>query len=412
MVLLKRIALWILLALVSLIAGLRLFGGPDMLPFLLHLPTNRDVLQWSVPTRDITFRHLDWVPTVKNHVITRGATVRAFGHGVPLAITASDGHTPFDLNAYMAEQRAVGVLVLVNGQVRLENYGMNYGSTMRWTSFSVAKSFTSSLLGAAIKDGYIKSVDQLVTDFIPEFKGTGYDGVTIRQVLTMTSGVHWVEDYNDPHSDVAQFDHVKTVPGEEAIVTYLKKLPREFTPGTKWVYKTGETGLIGVIVSRATKQPLADYLSKKIWAPYGMEQNGFWLLDKSGHEIGGCCISATLADYARIGQLMLENGKVNGNSIFPNGWIEAATHTQTPIGIKGHGYGYQWWTYEDGSYAAMGHYGQGIVIDPKRKLILAFNSDYPSNKEPARRVSQLSFFRQLQRAVDKEQDVQRAVVPE
>ncbi|MDE2341346.1 MAG: serine hydrolase [Alphaproteobacteria bacterium] len=332
-----------------------------------------------------------------------------FYPGTPLTILNADGKTTFDMDKFFTDQRAVGLLIISDNKVRLEKYGKDYGPSGRWTSFSMAKSFTSTLVGAAIKDGYIKSVDEPVTDIIPEFKGTAYDGVTIKQILTMSSGVRWNEDYADPNSDVGQFDHVKTVPGEEAIVTYLKKLPRAHPPGTVWHYNTGETGLIGVIVMRATHKPLAQYLSEKIWS-HTMAMPGFWVLDTTGHEIGGCCISASLADYARFGQFIMDGAKVNGQSIVPDGWIAAATSKQKDIDHPGRGYGYQWWSYDDGSFSAVGHFGQTIFVDPKRKLVIAMNADFPSNDEHVPMEARFAFERLVQQAVDREDGVTRPLM--
>ncbi len=392
------------------IGGL-LLGGCDYVKFAMHAPHDRNVLQWTVEQRDFAFRHLEALPSVTYHTMKRGASVHQFGAGPALALNAVDAATPYDLDGFMAKQRAVALLVVVDNKQRLERFGMGYGATDRWTSFSVAKSFTSTLLGAAIRDGAIKGVDQPVTDIIPAFKDTAYDGVTIRQILTMTSGVKWNEDYADPQSDVAKFDKVKADPGEEAIVTYMKHLPREAAPGTKWVYKTGETNLIGAIVMRATGKPMAQYLSEKVWAPYGMEADGFWVLDTTGHEIGGCCISGTIGDYARFGQFMLDGGVAGGKPVLPDGWIKEATHIQAPIGDKARGYGFQWWTFADGSYTARGLFGQAIFVDPARHIVIAIQADFPTTKEVGLWDQRVELFRAVQQAVDRETGVVgRAVV--
>jgi hypothetical protein len=196
--------------------------------------------------------------------------------------------------------------------VRLERYARGFGPEQRWTSFSVAKSLTSTLAGAAVKDGHIRSLDDPVVKYVPELKGSGYDGVTVRQVLTMSSGVRWNEDYSDPKSDVAQMFAAPPPPGMDVTVAYLRGLPRAAEPGTKWNYNTAETNLAGVIVSRAVGRPLSAYASEKIWRPYGMEADAFWQVDERGHEIAGCCLSARLRDYARIGQFMLDGGMAGG----------------------------------------------------------------------------------------------------
>ena len=387
-------------AAVALSAVLSL-GACDYLKFALHAPKDRNVLFWTVEQRDFAFRHLELIPSLKYNTMKRGASVHQFAPGAALALKTDSG-AAFDVGQFMAHQRAVALKVVVDDKGRMEQFGMGYGPTDRWTSFSVAKSFTSTLLGAAIKDGSIKSVDQQVKEIIPAFTGTAYDGVTIRQILTMTSGVKWNEDYADPNSDVAKFDKVKADPGEEAIVTYMKHLPREATPGTKWVYKTGETNLIGAIVMRATKKSLAQYLGEKVWGPYGMEADGFWVLDSTGKEIGGCCISGTIGDYARFGQFILDGAKAGGQNVLPDGWIGDATTTRVGIGEKDRGYGYQWWTFADGSFAARGLFGQGIFVDPKRHIVIALQADYPGSKDDGLWEERVALSRAVQRAVDAE----------
>ena len=151
-------------------------------------------------------------------------------------------------------------MVLHDGKLRLERYGLGFERDGRWTSFSVAKSLTSTLVGAAIRDGHIKSMDDKVCDYIPQMKGSSYDDVSVRQLLTMTSGVQWNEDYADPNSDVAKFNNHKPEEGVDALVSYMRKLPREVPAGTRWHYSTGETNLVGILLNQATKKPLADYL--------------------------------------------------------------------------------------------------------------------------------------------------------
>ncbi|MEO8922782.1 MAG: serine hydrolase domain-containing protein, partial [Caldimonas sp.] len=163
---------------------------------LATVPTNRDLLFWNQPQRDAAFRALDRLPVLaKSHVVQAGATPLSLPQGPPLML-------PIDVDAYMAGQRAAALVVVQDGKVRLERYGLGFDSSGRWTSFSVAKSITSTLVGAAIRDGYIKSMDDKVSDYIPQMKGSAYDDVSIRQLLTMTSGVRWNEDYADPNSDV------------------------------------------------------------------------------------------------------------------------------------------------------------------------------------------------------------------
>ncbi len=366
----------------------------DQRALIAHLPTDRNVLFWSVEQRDAAFRAMDALPILaKTRVIKAGDKAYPLPAGDPIAIET-------DIDEYMAQQRTAGLVIMVDGKVVLEKYGLGFGPEGKWTSFSVAKSLTSTMVGAAVKDGYIKSLDDKVTDYIAGLKGSAYDDVTVRQLLTMTSGVKWNEDYTDPNSDVARFNEHQAAEGEDVTVSYMKTLPREAPAGTKWVYKTGETNLIGVLVSEATGKPLAEYLSEKVWAPFGMEQDATWLLGSTGHEISGCCVQASTRDYARFGQFIINGAVAGGDKILPDDWLAQATVKQADIGVTGRGYGYQWWTNDDGSFAAQGIFGQGIFIDPARKLVIATNGNWPTAQDADRAAAREAFYDAVQKAVD------------
>jgi CubicO group peptidase (beta-lactamase class C family) len=385
------------IAVLLVLAGLGIFWfslDKDTRNLAANLPTNRDVLFWSDNQRNATFRAMDAMPFLaKSNVIDAGDVVYPLPAGKPLAI---------DVDGYMKAQRTAGLVIVQDGKIRLQKYALGFSGEGKWTSFSVAKSLTSTLVGAAIKDGFIKSLDDKVTAYIPEMKGSAYDDVSIAQLLTMTSGVRWNEDYGDRNSDVARFNEHKAEPGIDVTVSYLRTLPREAPAGSKWVYKTGETNLIGVLVSKATGKSVSQYLSEKIWAPFGMEQDASWLLGGTGHEISGCCIQASTRDFARFGVFMLGGAAIEGQSILPEGWIAAATTKKAGIGQEGRGYGYQWWTYDNGTYAAQGIFGQGIFIDPARNLVIASNSNWPSATNEASANARQDFYVKVQQAIDRE----------
>ena len=362
-------------------------------------PGGAAILSWSPEQQLVGYRNMEKIAPTR--VVRRGAHV----HALPKTAREIDPRwiwqgRAYDVASYMAAMRTSGVIVLKDGRIVLERYALGRTANDRWTSFSVAKSITSTLVGAAIRDGYIKSLDAPVTDYIHELTGSAYDGVTIRQLLTMTSGVKWNEDYSDPHSDVAQAGGVVMDPGVNPIVSYMRRLPRADPPGAKWVYKTGETDLTGVLVSNAVGKPLAQYLSEKIWAPYGMEQDAVWLEDVAGHERGGCCISMTLRDYARFGEFMLEGGKAGGREVLPPGWVAAATsnHVKLPPEEGVRGYGYFWWLNADGSYAAEGIFGQQIFVYPKDRLVIAVNSAWLHPDDDADWAAQAAFGRAVRAA--------------
>ena len=206
----------------------------------------------------------------------------------------------------------------------MKKYDLGNTETTVWNSFSIAKSVTSMLAGAAVADGKIKNVDEPARTYLPELVGTAYDGVTIRQLLTMTSGIKSNEDYTQPDADVHKIlDAVADGDRPGFIVRYLAKLPRAHPPGSVWSYVTGDTHVLGAVVSAAVGKNLSDYLSEKIWAPFGMERDASWMLEfRGGLEFAGCCISATLRDYARLGQFMLENGRADGSQVLPETWVK------------------------------------------------------------------------------------------
>ena len=341
------------------------------------------VLFWSQQERDQNFPHMeDHFPV---HFVKAGGKLRDLPQGVPLPVPAAE------IDAYVRYQNVAGLIVVQDGKVRLERYARGLTRDGRWTSFSVAKSFTSTLVGAAIKDGFIRSVDEPVTRYIPDLAGSAYDGVSIGQLLTMTSGVKWNEDYTDPKSDVARMFSIPVPTGMDPTVAYMRTLSREAAPGAKWVYKTGETNLIGVLVANAVKKPLATYLSEKVWRPYGMESDAFWMVDASGREVAGCCLSVSLRDYARMGLLALQGGE----GIVPPGWFAKATRAHASIGRPGFGYGYQWWVYPQDRFGGQGIFGQSITVDPASRTVIAMVSAWPKATGSDLSQARMAFMERL-----------------
>jgi CubicO group peptidase (beta-lactamase class C family) len=330
------------------------------------------VLTWDQAQREAGFAAMESIFLTRT--VRAAATPRPLPEGPALAAFAAGGARAAEFEQFIADQKVAGVLVLHDGRVRLERYALTGGPRTRWHSFSIAKSITSTLVGAAMKDGHIRSLDDPVTQYIAGLRGSAYEGVTVRQLLTMTSGVRWNEDYTDLNSDVARMYAVAPDPGLDMTVSYVRRLPREAPAGTKWVYKTAETNLVGVLVMEATKRPLADYLSEKIWRSYGMARDAEWMVDDVGHEQGGCCLAMTLGDLGRFGQFILDGARIGGVPIVPDTWLAEATRTQAATGGSGSGYGYQWWTREDGAFEGRGIYGQTLHIDPRRRLVVAINS--------------------------------------
>ena len=367
-------------------------------------PTDPDSISknsftWSPEVLEYGFLHYDEIYTGRE--VAHGDNVYELKQGPPIAAFSEGGEKEEVFSSFVTDEKVAGLLILQSGEIRLEYYNLGYSEDGRWTSQSVAKSVTSTLVGAAINDGYINSVDDLVTDYIPDLKGSAYDSVTIHQMLTMTSGVKWIERSGDGYSDLANFFQQPIEPGMDETVSYMRSLPADAAPGEKWLYKTGETHLLGSLVTTATGQTLADYLSSKIWAPYGMEEKAMWTLGRTGQELAGCCLQAKLRDFARFGQFVLDDGMINGESIVPEGWFDAATSMQVSL-WPGWGYGYQWWARSDGTFHALGIHGQMIHIDPARQLVVVINSAWPEAESYGRQMAASGFINTLTGVLDKE----------
>jgi len=243
------------------------------------------------------------------------------------------GGSVLTTDEYFLEKNVAGLLVIKDGNIVYERYGLGNTEDSRWVSYSVVKSVVSMLVGAAINDGYINNVDEKVTDYLPRLKGSSYDQSSIRNILQMASGVSWNEDYADPESDVAKatWDTVQ-------MYQYLHDKPRVSEPGEAFNYNTAETNLVGTLLRSAIGNNLSTYLAEKIWQPFGMESDANWVLtEPGGGEFGGCCISATLRDYGRIGIFAMQNGRLaDGTAILPDAWMKESTSPSN--GYDGYGY--------------------------------------------------------------------------
>ena len=341
-------------------------------------PGTPSILRWTLE------QQTEWYPAIET--VYRTATVKRGDNVRPLpkaersleGLTWSHADKSWTVDDYMKAFNVSGVMVVKDGKVMLERYGLGRKPEDRWISFSVTKSITSTLVGAAIKDGKIKSVDDQVTSYIPELKGSAYDGVSIRNAPDHELGREVERGLHRPQLRRRPRRRQILEPGVNPIVSYMKALPRANEPGTKFTYNTGETDLVGILVSNAVGKSLSQYASEKLWQAYGMERDATWIVDLAGHERGGCCMSMTVGDYARVGQFMLDGGVARGQQILPDGWIQQATTAQITNGAPPAGYGYFWWLGQGGPYQASGIFGQSISVVPDERLVIVVNSAWPS----------------------------------
>ncbi|MEO9214676.1 MAG: serine hydrolase [Rhodanobacter sp.] len=357
------------------------------------------VLFWPQAQREAQFRRMyELFPSDR---AAHGTHVHALPQGQPLTIPRQD--TSAWLASYMDQHHLAGVMVLQHGRVRLQRYALGFGPAQRWESFSVAKSVTSVLLGVALQRGDIHGMDDTLGTYIPELRDSAYAKVTVQQLLTMTSGVHWNEDYADAQSDVARMYLGACVDGQAHILSYLRRQPRQWPAGTHWNYNTAETDLLGILVRRATHRSLAAYLAQTIWQPYGMATDAYWIRDEcDGSDTGGSGLSATLGDYARLGQFMLDGGRIAGKPVVARAWLEGALHRQENVDEPDRGYGYLWWTDNDGSYAAIGIFGQMVYVDPARQLVIAQVGAWPHATSDELVAARREFVAAIKHAVDAE----------
>ena len=280
------------------------------------------------------------------------------------------GGQTYTVDSHMRSQRTAGLLVIHNGEIKVERYGLQHHADAPWVSFSVTKSVVSMLFGAALKDGDITSIDDPISDYLPIFLGSPYTDVSIKNILQMSSGVAWNEDYADPDSNIVN------LPAEQhAGFAYMSKLPRVGKPGKVFNYNTGETNIAGAILREAVGKNLSDYAAEKIFLPGGLSNTANWLLDApNGNEFAGCCISATLRDYGRIGLFAMQNtAAANADSSLAPGWMQQSTAPSSSYA----GYGYFWWLTDNRVYSAQGIFGQYIFIDANRDLVIVMQSAWP-----------------------------------
>jgi CubicO group peptidase (beta-lactamase class C family) len=303
----------------------------------------------------------------------------------------------YDLYDYLATNRVAGMLVLKDGEIAFEDYELGIRPDTRWISFSIAKSITSTLVGAALVDGSISSLDDPVVRYVPALKGSAYEGVSVRQILTMSSGVRWDETYTDPKSDRRQVLELQIAGKPGAVLRYMGSLSRAAPPGSVWNYSTGEAFVLGTVVEGATHRALTDYLSEKIWSPAGMEQDATWWVDGSdGLTWAGSGIGATLRDYGRFALIAADQGRLNGRTIVPEGWFSEAGSPRQ-IGGKTVDYGYMWWIPSQidpvhaGAFEAEGIFGQYIYVNPRERLVIVVLSAR-SKPEPQMELDDEAFF--------------------
>ncbi|MFT4198466.1 MAG: serine hydrolase [Pseudoxanthomonas sp.] len=281
----------------------------------------------------------------------------------------------YDLYDYVSRNRVAGLLIQDRGRVVHERYELGIDADTHWLSMSMAKSISATLVGVALRDGCIGGVDDMLVRYLPELRGCAYDGVSVRQLLQMTSGARWDDGYTLPGSERRHMLDLQLAQMPGTIIHYMASLPRVATPGTAWNYSTGETHVVGALLRAATGSWPSDYLSERIWSRLGMQADAYWWLEApDALEVAGSGICATLRDFARFGRFVLCGGRINDEQVLPEDWLAQAS---APLWIDGRrtDYGYMWWpvpdaqgSLADGAFAARGIFGQFLYLNPRRQV--------------------------------------------
>ena len=300
-----------------------------------------------------------------------------------------------------------GLIIIQNDTIQYEDYWRGQTEDVKHISWSMSKSYVSALFGIAMEEGFIQSVEQSVDEYLPELKGSGYEGVKIKDVLQMSTGVGFDETYSDPNADINRYwDDFGNGKSQDEFAASLKN---KTTPGTYNHYVSINTHVLGMIIVKATGQSLTDYLEEKIWKPIGAEFDAYWIADGEGMEMALGGLDAALRDYAKLGRLYLNNGNWNGKQIVPQSWVQASTHsTEEHLQANSEnssspsfGYGYQWWIPDgdQGEIMAIGGFNQYIYINPTTNTVIVKNSAnknyYDGSNSYASTKTHLEFFREL-----------------
>jgi CubicO group peptidase (beta-lactamase class C family) len=285
----------------------------------------------------------------------------------------------FSIEDYLARNPATGLLIAKDDTILYEHYQYARTDSDRFLSQSMAKTITAMLVGIAVAENKIRSIDDPVSAYVPGLAGTEYGSTTLRALLHMSSGVSFTENY-DGADDVARLGRDLFVPpGKDPVASVAQFNTRVAPPGTRWHYASSETEILGLVLRAATGEPVADYLGTRIWQAIGTEADASWAIDGTGQEITFCCFNAVLRDYARLGRLLAHDGAWEGRQLIPRQWLLDAT-TVPPgdawlapgVATPYFGYGYQTWLFPGQArrFALLGIRGQIIFVDPASKLVM------------------------------------------
>lgn len=383
----------------------------DTISSKTHIPNIKNALEFkeSMSMKNIEHSFINMDEFLPTKIVQKAEQPFIFPHIKNITLPGNFDYNGITYNTskYLDSSYTQGFVIIKNDTIQYENYWRGQKEAVKHISWSMAKSYVSALFGIAMEEGYIKSVDQTVDEYLPELKGSGYDGVKIKDVLQMSTGVKFDENYGDPKSDISRYWEGFVLGKSQDV--FASTLINQNTPGTYNQYVSINTHVLGMIIVKATGKSLTDYLEEKIWKPLGTEFDAYWLVDGEGMEMALGGLNACLRDYAKIGRLYLNKGNWNGTQIVPASWIEKSTKiTEEHLmpqsknsASPGIGYGYQWWIPDgdEGEFMAIGVFNQFIYINPAMNTVIVKNSAnqnyYDVNNPYRSSLVHLELFRKL-----------------
>ena len=338
--------------------------------------------------------------------LTQAKVPYVYTYGDSLNVPSSFAYNDQTLRTqqFLKDSWTTGLIVIQNDEIALEDYYLGNSAVTQNISWSMAKSFISALIGIAVDEGHIKSIEQPVDDYATSLVGSGYEGVSIKNVLQMSSGVAFNEDYGDFYSDINRWGRDFSLGNSQD--AFAATLKNDIEPGTVNHYVSINTHVLGMVLTQATGRSITDYMQEKLYKPMGMEHNGLWIIDGQGMEMALGGLNLTLRDFAKLGSLYLHDGTFNGQEIVPASWVADSRTMDQPHLLPGNdfGYGYQWWMVggDSGEFMAMGVYGQYIYINPETNTVIVKNSANPFYNDtsyiPSSDFAHLALFRALSAA--------------
>jgi CubicO group peptidase (beta-lactamase class C family) len=343
------------------------------------------------PFNEWTFTHMNWL--LPSERIARG---------VPRPLPAEPADLgPLNLADLHRRTHTTAFVVLRDGRLAHESYpGAFARPGARMQLWSVSKSVLSMMVGIALAEGVLGSIDDTVAAYRPDFRGTAYEDVTLEQLLDMTSGVGDLEVWDVPDSGIKRFE--RAVSGGD-ITEVVKDAPRSAPAGERFNYSTFDSQVLGWVLEAASGQSLADYASRKLWRPVGAEHDAFYWLTRRRPRtaIGAGSLNATARDLARLGQMMLDDGMVGSERVVPAEWVRRsrvarhAVGTLGPSGYPHYGYANHWWILDNGAYTGVGVHGQYLYIDPAARVVIVKCSAWPTQDDPERDATTITALRQV-----------------